>query len=415
MTASTRTNDCEVAVIGAGPFGLGVASGLRAAEIDVRAFGSPMGFWRDNMPRGMRLRSPWRATYIGNPDGPLSLDSYGQQVALREPLMLENFVDYGLWVQAKALPDLDTRMVRRVEKTGAGFRLALADGDAVHAGRVVVAMGLKNQQLVPAVFNGLPPELVSHTSDHTGFEAYRGKRVAVIGRGQSACESAVLLRKAGADVELVCRGDIHWLGEPSKSGGQSLRGTISGLLASPSRVGPFPVSWMIEAPGLVHGLPVATRDWVNTKGLKAGATAWLLPDFEGIVVNANRTIVGAAAKGSGIELKFDQGASTFDHVLLATGYRIDIGKLGLFEPEFLETITRHNGMPILSSGLESSIPGLHFVGASSVASFGPLMRFTAGTPYAAQSVTRLIQRARSRTGQRATVKLSPASMSAKSH
>jgi len=78
-------------------------------------------------------------------------------------------------------------------------------------------------------------------------------------------------------------------------------------------------------------------------------------------------------------------------VLLGTGYRIDIARPGLFAPDVLAAIARREGAPVLSAGFESSIPGLHFVGASAVGSFGPLMRFTAGTPYAARNVTRFVK------------------------
>jgi cation diffusion facilitator CzcD-associated flavoprotein CzcO len=398
MTASMPRTDCEVAVIGAGPFGLAVASALKAASVETLAFGGAMSFWRDHMPRGMRLRSPWHATYIGHTKGPLSLDSYAEGLGIspHEPLLLENFVDYGLWIQAQAVPDLDTRTVRRVETMNGGFRLALADGDAVHARRVVVATGLVNQQMIPAVFKGLPAELVSHASEHTGYEPFRGKRVAVIGRGQSACESAVLLKRSGADVDLVCHGDIHWLGYRALSGKQSwsLRDFASERLASPSRVGPFPLSWLVEVPGFVHQFPEAARAGLNRRSLGAGATGWLRTEFDGIKVNAGRRIVSAAIKDHAIELRFEKDAAAFDHVLLGTGYQIDIARLGLFAPDVLAAIARREGLPILSTGLESSIPGLHFVGASAVGSFGPLMRFTAGTPYAARNVTRFVQRAR---------------------
>lgn len=395
MTASMPRTDCEVAVIGAGPFGLAAASALKAARIETLAFGGAMSFWRDHMPRGMRLRSPWHATYIGHTKGPLSLDSYAEGLGIspHEPLLLENFVDYGLWIQARTVPDLDTRMVGRVETANGGFRLALADGNAVHARRVVVATGLMNQQMTPAVFKGLPVELVSHASEHTGYESFRGKRVAVIGRGQSACESAVLLKRSGADVELVCHGDIHWLGYRALSGKQSwsLRDFASERLASPSRVGPFPLSWLVEVPGFVHRFPEAARAGLNRRSLGAGASGWLKPDFDGIRVNAGSRIISAAVKDHTIELRFEQDAATFDHVLLGTGYQIDIARLGLFAPDVLAAIARRDGLPILSTGLESSIPGLHFVGASAVGSFGPLMRFTAGTPYAARNVARFIK------------------------
>lgn len=394
-------NGSEVAVIGAGPFGLAVAAALKASGIETLTFGGAMSFWRDHMPRGMRLRSPWHATYIGQTEGPLSLDAYAEGLGIspRQPLLLENFVDYGLWIQARTVPDLDTRAVRSVEKANGGFRLALADGDSVHARRVVVATGLMNQQMIPEVFKGLPGALVSHASEHSGFEAFRGKRVAVIGRGQSACESAVFLNRCGAEVELVCRGDIHWLGHRALSGkqGWSLRDFASERLASPSRVGPFPLSWLCEVPGFVHHFPEAARAGLNRRSLGAGATGWLRPGFEGIKVNAGRTITGASAKDDGIELRFEKGVATYDHVLLGTGYKIDIERLGLFGRDMLAAIGRREGLPILSAGLESSVPGLHFVGASAVGSFGPLMRFTAGTPFAARTVARFV---RQEAGQR---------------
>ena len=62
MTTAKFSDDCEVAVIGAGPYGLAVAAHLRSAAIGTRVFGRPMSFWREHMPKGMRLRSPWVAT-----------------------------------------------------------------------------------------------------------------------------------------------------------------------------------------------------------------------------------------------------------------------------------------------------------------------------------------------------------------
>ncbi|MGT2467829.1 NAD(P)-binding domain-containing protein (plasmid) [Mesorhizobium atlanticum] len=208
MTVSMPRTDCEVAVIGAGPFGLAAASALKAAGVDTLTFGGAMSFWRDHMPRGMRLRSPWHATYVGYTKGPLSLDSYAKVLGIspREPLLLQNFVDYGLWIQTQAVPDLDIRRVSCVETAKGGFCLVLADGNGVRVRRVVVATGLMNQQLIPAAFNGMPRELVSHASEHTGYESFRGKRVAVIGRGQSACR----IRRAAQTKRGRCRTRLPW-------------------------------------------------------------------------------------------------------------------------------------------------------------------------------------------------------------
>ena len=254
--ADLRANSCEVAVIGAGPYGLSVAAHLKAAGVATAVFGEPMAFWRHNMPKGMMLRSPWRATHISDPAGTLSLDAYASAhgIAADRLLPLEDFVAYGEWFQRHAVPDVDRRAVRRIEATADGFRLTLDDGEIVSAGRVVVATGLRHQEYRPEAFHDLPAALVSHTSEHEGFEKFRGKRLAVIGRGQSACESAALLAEAGAEVELISRGDIHWLGMAAP-GAHRAAAWLRQILKSPSEVGPFPLGWLAEAPGLVRYLP----------------------------------------------------------------------------------------------------------------------------------------------------------------
>src|SRR5262249_49751878 len=151
------------------------------------------GFWRDHMPSGMRLRSPWRATHIADPANELSLDAYARRVGMTPipQLPIAEFLRYGAWFQGRAVPDLDTRKVVVVHRMPHGFRLVLNDESLIDARRVVIAMGLANQDYRPAELDGLPENLVSHSCDHVDFAPFRGRRVAVIGRGQSACESAV--------------------------------------------------------------------------------------------------------------------------------------------------------------------------------------------------------------------------------
>jgi cation diffusion facilitator CzcD-associated flavoprotein CzcO len=408
---SKRLNACEVAVIGAGPYGLSVAAHLRQSGLTTKVFGEPMSFWRRHMPKGMRLRSPWRATHIADPGGEFSLDAFAvaQRADRSAPLMLESFIAYGEWFCGHAVGDVDRRAVRSVEATGTGngndngFQIALADGEIFAAHRVVIATGLANQDYRPPVFAGLPATLVSHACDHGDLAPFRAKHVAVIGRGQSATESAALLAEAGAEAELISRGDVHWLGEATAE--KSAMQQIHDALAAPSAVGPFPLSWLAEAPALVRYMPFELRDWFSKRCLKAGAAGWLKPRFANVTCNAGRTIVGVRAETGRIVLELDNGPRPFDHVLLGTGYRIDISRIGILSPKLLDKIARVDGSPLLRAGLESSVPGLHFVGSSAVKSFGPLMRFVAGASYAARAVSRaaLVRRA-----ERGDAGLSPA-------
>jgi len=350
-----------------------------------------MASWRDNMPKGMRLR---HATDIACPGEQFLLKDYVRTkgVPTTEQLPLDLFVAYGEWFQRQAVPHLDGRKVVRVALGPGGFRLSLDDGDAIEASRVVMATGLKNQQWRPAPFAGLPARLASHAWEHTASDHFRGRRVAVIGRGQSACESAVLLHEAGADVELISRGAIHWIGaETPESAEQSWRWRLHKALTPKYPVGPFPLNWCVDMPGLMNRLPAGPRDWIGTRTLRPAATAWLRPRSGGMKINAGRVVVEARAQGERVSLRLDDGTSTsFDHVMLATGYRIDVAKLGILDAELLGRIACIDGSPVLAAGFESSVPGLHFVGASAVRSFGPLMRFVAGTGYAARAVVRSI-------------------------
>ncbi len=393
MNSAIR-DDCEVAVVGAGPYGLSLGAHLNSAGIETRVFGRPMSFWRDHMPKGMKLRSPWAATHIVDPDNLLSLDAYAAVTSLGrpDPLPREDFVRYGEWFQKTALPDLDTRQVAAIESAGRGFALALDDGTTTHARRVVIAMGLANQEFYPQAFEGLPIDLVSHTADHADLGIFRGQRVAVVGRGQSACESAALLGEAGAEVTMICRGAIHWLGAETSGNAhrRDLYWRLHKLLATKSGVGPFPLNWANEQPDLIHHLPRGMRAWLNAKSLRPGAAGWVRPRVAGVAVEAGRAIAGARQHGTGITLELDNGTRDFDHVLLATGYRIDIARLGILAAALLGAIATDDGSPVLGRGYESCVPGLHFVGSAAVRSFGPLLRFVWGAGYAARTVTRYI-------------------------
>jgi hypothetical protein len=111
----------------------------------------------------------------------------------------------------------------------------------------------------------------------------------------------------------------------------------------------------------------------------------------GVRVHAGHIVTGVTAQNGELALRLDNGTrSTVDHALLATGYALDIRKMGVLAPSLVEQIQLHpgTGCPVLSSNFESSVPGLRFAGSSAVPSYGPLMRFVAGAGYAAQSIAR---------------------------
>jgi hypothetical protein len=64
--------------------------------------------------------------------------------------------------------------------------------------------------------------------------------------------------------------------------------------------------------------------------------------------------------------------------MFGTGYRVDVRRYPFMDPALADDVATANGYPVLRSGMESSVPGLHFLGAPAAWSFGPTMRFVAG-------------------------------------
>ena len=389
---------CDVAIIGAGPYGLSATAHLRTVKgLDVHTFGEPMSFWERNMPAGMLLRSGWAATHLADPDQSLTLERYQAASSRRFsiPVPLDCFIDYGRWFQRQVAPDVDQRKVARVELDVKGFRLTLEEGEPVVARRLVVAAGIGSFASRPARFDGFPNSLVSHTCEHRELGKFRGKQVLVIGAGQSALESAALLHESGANVEIVSRArQIHWLGGlVSRTIHSGLGPTISSLLYAPTDVGPAGISQVVARPDLVRRLPRSTQDWLRKKSIRPAGARWLVARLQNVPMNLGCSVGSATPFGERIKVRLDDGIEkTVDHVLLGTGYRVDVSKYDFFSPELAKAIDCFRGYPRLGEGLEASVPGLHFLGAPAVWSFGALMQFVVGTHYAARALLRCVAR-----------------------
>jgi NADPH-dependent 2,4-dienoyl-CoA reductase/sulfur reductase-like enzyme len=393
MTGSSRAPSTgKVAVIGAGPYGLAVTSHLREAGVQARVFGEVMGFWR-HMPKGMLVRSEWRGTHIADPHRMLTLDRYEAEHGARLPrqrLRRDDVIAYGLWYQRRALPDVDERRVTRLEAGRAGFRLTLGDGDVAEAERVVVATGLTSFASRPPAFAAIPSTLAPHSCDVQDPDSFRGLRVVIVGAGQSALELAALLREADADVEVFARGPaIRWRSD----GDNWLRRhtEFRKVIYPPGGVGPLGPNWIIQMPGLFRSLPAKLQQRWRQRAMRPEGSRWLQPRLSDIPMTAGRSVVSASQVGERLRLVFDDGGEReVDRVVLGTGYRVDLDRSSILAPELARSVRRIGGSPLLSDGFQSSVPGLHFVGAAAAESFGPLMFFIAGTGYAARALTRCI-------------------------
>ncbi|MFE1267350.1 FAD-dependent oxidoreductase [Streptomyces sp. NPDC058758] len=390
-----------VVVVGAGPYGLATASWLRAAGVIARVFGEPMDGWRTHMPDGMFLKSVPTASSISTPDGGHRFADFRTArgrppVGDTYPIPVDEFIDYGLWFQEQRVPEVERTAVREVRAADDGFSVALDSGEEVAARAVVVASGLVPYAHRAAALAPLfPAGLASHPCDHAGLDRFAGRRVAVLGAGQSALESAALLHEAGARPTVIARGRSLLFGTPPETDLQASRPLPVRLLKPSSPLGPgWSHAAVTRGAGAYRRLPLPVRDHFLHTVLGPSGAWWLRDRVDGNVpVKCRRRVVSARPEDDGtarLELADPAGGRETvhaDHVLSATGYRVDVDRLALLEPTLRQAVrTLPGGPPVLSAGFESSVPGLYFTSLAAAPTFGPYLRFVCGTRFAARRV-----------------------------
>jgi Pyridine nucleotide-disulphide oxidoreductase len=404
----------EVAIVGAGPYGLSLAAHLDGAGIQTRVFGRPMDSWRRHMPEGMLLKSDPFASNLSDPQDFYTLARFSEEQSIpyseSEPVRLDLFCNYGLAFQKRCAPRLAEVEVSTIERSGSEFIIYLDDGGKLGARRVVIAIGVGPFRYVLEILGALPDRFVSHSFNHRDLSVFSGARVAVIGGGASAIDLAGLLREGGCDVVLVSRrGDLKFSG----SRGSQSSGPASGpgslwrrMRHPPSGLGPGLRSrFSTDAPLLIHALPKRLRFEFVRRHLGPAASGVMKEKVVGRVpLLLGRELLAAAVEDSRVALTLGRKDGPnevlrVNHVIAATGFRIDLNRLTLLSPALRRDIAEYRRARILTRNFESAVPGLYFIGPAAAASFGPMMRFTFGARYAARRLTRALVRS-----QRASAK-----------
>jgi hypothetical protein len=168
---------------------------------------------------------------------------------------------------------------------------------------------------------------------------------------------------------------------------------MSKMLYSKRDVGPAGISRLVSMPHLFRRLPRGFQDRAAYRAIRPAGAGWLQPRIAQVTITLGRKVASAAASGSQLRLELDDGTERLvDHALLATGFRVDVSRYPFLSQTLSAQLETVNGFPVLKRGLESSIPGLHFVGKPAAWSFGPLLGFVSGAEFASTELVRCITR-----------------------
>jgi thioredoxin reductase len=387
----------DTVVIGAGPYGLSVAAHLKARGVRFRIFGRAMDSWISHMPAGMLLKSDGFASNLSDPSGGYSLQQFCAEKGLPyhdkgRPVSREVFASYGLAFRDRKIPELEDKTITSIEPEHEGFVVGVDDGESFRTRRVVLAIGVTHFAYIPESVASLPAQYVSHSAQHSDVARLRGRKVLILGAGSSALDLAGLMHEAGVDVHLIARKPLKFHSKSDRA-----RPLWDTLRRPPSGLGPGWKSFFFaNYPNLFHYLPEGLRIELVRRVLGPSGGAFIREKVEGKVP----TLVGFTPQSARVEdgkakllLVDDAGAKSevaADHVIAATGYKVNLEKLKFLSKEMRSRIKTVEGSPALSSSFESSVPGLYFVGLAAAIGFGPVMRFAFGAAFTARTVTRAV-------------------------
>ncbi len=370
-------NAKELAIIGAGPFGLAAAAYASKIGIDFSIIGKPMGFWREQMPKGMFLRSgfDWHL----DPYEEFTFSEYMKEKKLSEeaskPISLPLMLHYTEWFVEKRALSIEERYLSLLQHSNGLFHLHFSDGTQIASRNVLVAVGFTYFKHIPSELSSLiPKSCQGHSCDYSDLGCLRGKRCLIIGGRQSAFETAAILGESSkSPIYLSCRHDAPEMTESDWSFMKEIDQHVS------------------QEPMWYWNLSTEKKEEYKQRAIEAARLRiepWLKErvNKDHILLMPNTKMISCEPLSTGeLEINFDNGKEILvDHVIFATGFRVDISKIPFLTPEVLQTVRSENGSPLLNDHFQSTLPGLSFTGPAAMAQFGYPVGFVRGCRTAAR-------------------------------
>lgn len=339
-----------ICVVGAGAAGLASAAALRGGGHDVVV-----------LDRG-EVGAAWQARYdclhLHTVRWLSGLPGYGIPRSYGKWPSRDRVVEYLRAYASQHSLEVRTGVaVERVDRDTEGWAVRV-DGEAITAERVVVATGYSNVPWLPDWPGSFAGELI-HSTEYRRGDPYRGRRVLVVGAGNSGAEIAIDVARAGSSEVLlsvrtppaVVRRDT--LGVPSQLLGIAsthLPVGVADRVASTLRRVAF---GNLDS----QGLPAPQKPY--SEFLRRRTIPIVDIGLVAAVKNGTVKVVpGLERFDDGVPILSDGRALDVDAIVAATGFRTGleplVGHLGVLDAADVPLVHGPDDHP--------GAPGMHFVG-----------------------------------------------------
>jgi cation diffusion facilitator CzcD-associated flavoprotein CzcO len=401
----------DVAIIGAGMSGLAVAAALKLKGLQPTVF--------DKAPAG--LEGPWLTTAL--------METLRSPKNVVGPALDLPSLTFAAWYQAQygieAWDDLDKisrqewarylhwyRDVMDIEVRSEHEVLEVLPRDdktveliIFHAGntrryltrRVILALGLEGfgRPDIPSWVDDLPRNLWTHSIEALDYSTLRGKRVAVVGASAAAMDCAATALESDAEaVELLIR-------RPTIPHLNRAKGAGSAGLTHAYRQLPDAWKWRLS-------YTIAKEQIAPPRGSTLRVTR-----HQNVFINTGCPVTAVREEANAVTLTTPKGEFVVDHLILATGFRLDWAKhtayasfaneLLLWRHRFTPSSDEANDAlgehPYLGSGFEfqsrapDAVPGLdriHCFCLASTLSMGHVIGAIPNTGLGAKQLAEII-------------------------
>jgi len=344
--------ETDTIIVGAGPAGLAVGATLRRANVPFVLLERAQrvgASWHNHYER-LHLHTPKRYSALPYRPFPRDYPTYPSRQQVWEYLE-----DYAREFDLR--PEFGCEVERCVRRPDGVWEVTTSTG--VFRGRhLVIASGWQREPNVPRWpgIDSFPGPLL-HSRDYVNGEQFRGKRVLVVGFGNSGAEIALDLAERGARTTIAVRGKVNVIP-------RDLLGVPIIVFALLWRAAPTRLADAINAPTL--RLALGNLKTLGLDQREDGPFTQIAESREIPVIDVGTlarirageiTVRKGVQSFDGAEVRFADGArQTFDAVVLATGFSAGLGRL---LPDHASALD-DQGSPRARGS--AAAPGLYFCG-----------------------------------------------------